>query len=142
MGLLDSIIGAVTASAGGGSNPLFNALEGVFQQNGGMEGLKNKFTQEGLGDVFSSWVGLSENLPISAEQVQKVLGVEQIQALASQIGIEPAKAPGLLASYLPKIIDKLSPTGELPTDPAALKAGVASLMPALLKSILGTHLSI
>ena len=140
MGLLDSIIGAVAASAGGESNPLFSAVEGIFQQNGGMEGLKNKFSQEGLGDVFSSWVGLSENLPISAEQVQKVLGVEVIGSLASKIGIDPAKAPGLLASYLPKIIDKLSPAGELPTDPAALRAGVASLMPALIKSLIGGHL--
>ena len=141
MGLLDSIVGAVAASAGGESNPLLGALEGIFQQNGGMEGLKNKFTQEGLADVFSSWVGMSENLPISAEQVQKVLGIEQVQALASRIGIDPAKAPGLLASYLPKIIDKLSPSGELPTDPAALRAGVASLMPALIKSIIGGHLA-
>ena len=93
MGLLDSIIGAVAASAGGESNPLVSAVEGIFQQNGGMEGLKNRFSQEGLEDVFSSWVGLSENLPISAEQVQKVLGLEQIKALASKLGIDPVKAP-------------------------------------------------
>ena len=141
MGLLDSIFSAVAASAGGESNPLFSAVEGIFLQNGGLEGLKNKFTKEGLGDIFSSWVGLEENLPISAEQIQKVLGVAQVQALASKIGIDAAKAPDLLAGYLPKIIDKLSPTGELPTDPAALKAGVACLMPALLKSLIGGHLS-
>jgi uncharacterized protein YidB (DUF937 family) len=100
-----------------------------------MQGLSDKFSQGGLGDVFSSWVSTGQNLPINASQIQSVLGQEQIQALAGKIGIDPAKVSGLLAGNLPFIVDKLTPDGQLPTDPAAVKAGITSLLPALLKSL-------
>jgi len=135
MGLLDSILGAVATNAGGTSNPILGALDSLLEKNGGMQGLSDKFSQGGLGDVFSSWVSTGQNLPINASQIQSVLGQEQIQALAGKIGIDPAKVSGLLAGNLPFIVDKLTPDGQLPTDPAAVKAGITSLLPALLKSL-------
>jgi uncharacterized protein YidB (DUF937 family) len=76
MGLLDSILGAVAGKtdSSGGANPLIGILGGLLTRSGGLQGLANKFSQGGQGGAFSSWVGLGENQPISADQIQKVLG--------------------------------------------------------------------
>ena len=138
MGLLDSILGAVagkTASSGG-ANPLIGILGGLLAQSGGLQGLANKFSQSGQGDTFSSWVGMGENQPISGGQVQKVLGSDEVNALAAKLGVDPAQASHFLAEYLPKVVDKLTPEGKV--DPAAdHQQGLAALLPSLLQSLGG-----
>jgi uncharacterized protein YidB (DUF937 family) len=138
MGLLDSILSAVAGKtdSSGGENPLIGILGGLLTQSGGLQGLANKFSQAGQGGAFSSWVGMGENQPISADQIQKVLGSDQVNALAAKIGIDPAQASHFLAEYLPKVVDKLTPEGKV--DPAAdHQQGLANLLPALLQSLGG-----
>lgn len=138
MGLLDSVLGAVSGKGDGTgeANPLAGILGSVLAQNGGLQGLAAKFSQSGHGDAFASWVGTSENQPIAGEQIQKALGSEQISAMASRIGVDPAVAAGFIAQYLPKIIDKLTPTGKI--DPGAdHQQGLAALLPSLLQSLEG-----
>ena len=139
MGLFDSILGAMNqqTDASGGANPLIGAIGGILEQSGGLQGLMNKFSQAGHGNTFSSWVGTGENQPISGSQIQNVLGSEQVRALAAKLGIDPNQASQLLAQYLPKIVDKLTPTGQV--DPNAdHQQGLAALIPALLQSLGGT----
>jgi uncharacterized protein YidB (DUF937 family) len=59
-------------------------------------------------------VSTGTNLPISAQQVQAVLGSEQVQAIAAKLGISPEEASGHLAQVLPQVIDKLTPGGNVP----------------------------
>ena len=140
MGLLDSLLGDLAGKPDspigtpGGTDPLVGALSGMLAQNGGLQGLMGKFSQGGLGDVFSSWVGTGNNQPVSASQIQNVLGSGQVQALAAKLGIDPAMASTLLAQYLPMIIDKLTPHGQI--NPAAdHPQGLAALLPSLLKTL-------
>ncbi len=139
MGLLDSLLGdsaGKTPAAGGTEAALVGVLSTVLAQNGGVQGLMNKFSQGGLGGIFSSWVGTGENQPVSASQVQNALGSEQVQALAAKIGVDPAVASGLIAQFLPKVVDKLTPTGQV--DPNAdHQQGLAALLPSLLQSLGG-----
>lgn len=138
MGLLDSVLGAVSGQSEGqgGANPLAGILGSVLAQNGGLQGLAAKFSQSGHGNTFASWVGTGENQPIAGEQVQKALGSDQISAMASRIGVNPTVAAGFIAQYLPMIIDKLTPTGKI--DPAAdHQQGLAALLPSLLQSLEG-----
>ncbi len=138
MGLLDSILGAVNkqGEAPGGASPLVGILGGLLEQSGGLQGLMGKFAQGGQGSTFSSWVGLGENQPISGDQIQKVLGSEQVNALAAKMGVDPAQASHFLAEYLPKVVDKLTPSGQV--DPNAdHQQGLADLLPALLQSLGG-----
>jgi len=138
MGLLDSILGAVTGKAdgSGGAAQLIGVLGGLLAQSGGLQGLANKFAQSGQGNAFQSWVGMGENQPISSNQIQNVLGSEQVNALAAKMGIDPAQASNFLAEYLPKIVDKLTPEGKV--DPAAdHQQGLAALLPSLLQSLSG-----
>jgi uncharacterized protein YidB (DUF937 family) len=82
---------------------------------GGLDGLVQKFTKGGLGDIISSWVSTGANLPISPEQIQKGLGPTQISQLASQLGMSPDAVSKQLAKILPGVVDKLTPDGKVPT---------------------------
>src|ERR1700751_4688875 len=135
MGLLDSILGAVSGKSDtdGGANALVGILGGLLSQSGGLQGLANKFSQSGQGNAFSSWVGMGENQSISGNQIQNVLGSEQVKALAAKMGVDPTQASQLLAEYLPKVVDKLTPEGKV--DPTAdHQQGLANMLPALLQS--------
>jgi uncharacterized protein YidB (DUF937 family) len=137
MGMLDTFLAAITGkSDSAAANPLGAALNSLLAQNGGMQGLMNKFSQGGLGEVFSSWVGMDENKSISPDQISNLLGSEQLQGLASSLGVDPSQASGFLADYLPKIVDKLTPTGQVDPD-ADASEGLAALLPSLLSSFGG-----
>jgi uncharacterized protein YidB (DUF937 family) len=137
MGLLDTILAAMTGkSDSADANPLGAALNSLLAQNGGIQGLMNKFSQDGLGEVFSSWVGMGENKSISPDQISSLLGSQQLQGLASSLGIDATQASGFLADYLPKIVDKLTPSGQVDAN-ADSSAGLAALLPALLSSFGG-----
>ena len=141
MGLLDSILGAVSGQSGatGEANPLIGILGSLLTQSGGLQGLASKFAQSGQGNAFQSWVGMGENQPVSSGQIQNALGSEQVSAIASRLGVDPAMASNFLAEYLPKIVDKLTPAGKI--DPSAdHQQGLAALLPSLLQS-LGGHAS-
>ena len=138
MGLLDSILGAVSGNTegSGGAAQLIGVLGGLLAQSGGLQGLANKFAQNGQGNAFQSWVGMGENQPVSSGQIQNALGSEQVNALAARMGIDPAQASNFLAEYLPKIVDKLTPAGKI--DPTAdHQQGLAALLPSLLQSLGG-----
>lgn len=138
MGLLNSVLGAVggKGESGGGAAALVGVLGGLLQQNGGLQGLANKFSEGGAGNAFASWVGMGENQPISTNQIQQVLGSDQVKALAAKMGIDPNQASGLLAEYLPKVVDKLTPEGKV--DPTAdHQQNLANLVPALLQNFMG-----
>jgi uncharacterized protein YidB (DUF937 family) len=138
MGLLDSILGAVTSKtdSSGGAAQLIGVLGGLLAQSGGLQGLASRFAQSGQGNAFQSWVGMGENQPVSSNQIQNALGSEQVNALAAKMGIDPAQASSFLAEYLPKIVDKLTPEGKV--DPAAdHQQGLAALLPSLLQSLGG-----
>lgn len=137
MGLLDTLLAAFTSkSDSADANPLGDALNSLLAQNGGIQGLMSKFSQGGLGEVFSSWVGMGENKSVSSDQIMKLLGSDQMNSLASRLGVDSAQASGFLADYLPKIVDKLTPSGQVNAD-ADTAEGLSSLLPALLASIGG-----
>ncbi len=50
----------------------------------------------------------------TAEQIQSVVGRENIQKFAAKAGIDPDQASAKLAEYLPQVVDKLTPNGEVP----------------------------
>ena len=138
MGLLDSILGAVSGKGDTSEKaaPLIGILSGLLAQAGGLQGLASKFSQSGQGDAFSSWVGMGENHSVSSNQIQEAIGSDQIRAIASRMGVDPALASNFLAEYLPKIVDKLTPAGKI--DPSAdHQQGLAALLPSLLQSLGG-----
>jgi uncharacterized protein YidB (DUF937 family) len=73
-----------------------------------------QFEQQGLGDTVKSWISTGVNLPISTEQIQKVLDNETVTKLAGTLGIPLDQVAAQLAEHLPQLIDKLTPDGQIP----------------------------
>ena len=120
MGLLDQIVKGLAGKFLGGSagtqNPLLDIALSLLTnpQTGGLEGLVETFKSKGLNDTVSSWVSTGQNLPISGKQIQDVLGSDLIQQFAKKLGASNQDVSGGLANLLPGLIDKLTPTGQLP----------------------------
>lgn len=129
MGLLDSVVGALAGGQSDGSNPLLNIVMQLINnpQTGGLGGLVQSFQQGGLGEVVNSWVSTGQNLPISAEQLQSVLGGGALQNIAAQLGVSPEQASGSLADLLPQMVDKLTPNGQVPEGGDLLAQGMDML---------------
>lgn len=119
MSFFDSVLKAATgaAPAEAESQPsLASAALSMLSnsQTGGISGLAEQFAGQGLGHIVSSWIGTGQNLPITPEQLQKVLGSEQVQAIAAKVGMSPDEVNTGLAQILPQIVDHLTPNGQVP----------------------------
>jgi uncharacterized protein YidB (DUF937 family) len=110
------------------SNPLASTIiQMVNNQPGGLSGLIQQFHEKGLGSLVSSWVGTGQNLPISPNQVQEVLGNEQVKEIAAKAGISPEAASSHLSQLLPMLIDKLTPNGQVPQTSSMMEEGMNML---------------
>ena len=131
MGLFDMaqelLRGSQTSGAGGMIGSVMQVLNG---QAGGLDGVLQSLQQGGLGDAVKSWVGTGGNLPVTAEQLQSVLGSGVVQDLAAKLGISPEDAASHLSALLPGIIDHLTPNGEVP------EGGLAGAGMSLVKGLL------
>jgi uncharacterized protein YidB (DUF937 family) len=101
-------------SSAASSGPVAGVMHLVSSYPGGFSGLLQAFHEKGLGGVASSWVGTGANQSISAEQVQSVLGNEHIRQFAEKSGIPTEQASGKIAEYLPQVVDRLTPNGQVP----------------------------
>lgn len=119
MGLLDELLGGVMGGMTGGTggaqpqNPLMQIALQLLQQNGGIEGILGKFQQAGYADQAQSWISTGENRPISADDLQQVLGQGQLGQIAQQLGLGQRETADGLASMLPQVIDRMTPQGQV-----------------------------
>ena len=119
MGLLDELLGGVmgrmTEGAGGArpQNPLVAIALQLLQQNGGIEGILGKFQQAGYAEQAQSWISTGENRPITADDLQQVLGQGQLGQIARELGLGRREAADGLASMLPQVIDRMTPQGQV-----------------------------
>ncbi len=81
---------------------------------GGLSAIVAKLQQAGFGDQVKSWIGTGQNLPISAQQLQEVLGSDTVKQLAARFGIPADQLSTVLAQVLPTAVDQASPKGALP----------------------------
>ena len=77
--------------------------------------------------MVSSWVGTGQNIPISPDQIQHVLGSDQVKQLAAKAGMSPEAAGNVLSQLLPTLVDKLTPNGEMPQHSTLLETGMSIL---------------
>jgi uncharacterized protein YidB (DUF937 family) len=122
MGLMDSLKDRALNEAEGrysglsSQYPIASQVLGMFGSGGiqGLRGLVVAFHKGGLGGVISTWIGTGENQPITADQVERALGDERIQQIASKFGMDPATVKAQLAQALPALVDKMTPHGTIP----------------------------
>jgi uncharacterized protein YidB (DUF937 family) len=129
MSFLEDMAGKeVSGMLANSSNPLASSvMQMINNQPGGLSGLLQQFHDKGLGGLVSSWVGTGQNLPISADQLQNVLGSEQVKELAAKAGISPDAVSSHLAQLLPMLVDKLTPNGQVPQSSSLVEEGMGML---------------
>lgn len=117
--LVKSRLGAILSDASSsqdgapaGHEQLATELIDMIKSHG-LGGLAERFSAKGLGDLVASWIGHGANLPISAEQVEHVLGSEELQAIAAKLGISPESVKASSAKLIPVLIDHLTPAGKI-----------------------------
>lgn len=128
MGLFDSVAGAVLGKMMGDKGGMAQVALEMFNQNGGLTGILDKFKEGGLAEEAASWVGKGENIPISAEQISSVLGNTAIAEMAAKFGIDPDTLSSQIAEHLPTVVDKLTPDGEVNDNSGNLLTTVLSML--------------
>jgi len=112
MSIIDTVKGMMGSQAGADTGLMSHAMDLVNNpETGGLQGLVQQFHAKGMGDVVNSWIGTGGNHPITASQIQQVLGQERINAIASKFGMSADDASAKMAQLLPTIVDKLTPGG-------------------------------
>ena len=110
------ILNTVKSAMGGGDQKgdMISTVMGLVGGSGGLNGLISQFASKGLGDIINSWIGTGKNLPVSADQLQSVLGNDTVKNLASKLGMESGALTSQLTNLLPEVVNKLTPDGKVP----------------------------
>ena len=127
-GLINSALGGMMGQGGQGQSPMLQMALQVLQQNGGIEGILDKFRQGGYGDQATSWQGTGQNIPVSGNALQEVLGSGAIGQIAQQLGMSHGEAAGGLAQVLPQLIDQFTPNGQVPHNGDDIVAQALSML--------------
>ena len=99
--------------------PNVNDLQDIFTQIfGGGQAQKlpdvvKQFEEKGLRDQVDSWVRTGPNKPVDRRQIEDVFGQRELDNLARNKGIDRDQLAEVLSRYIPKIIDELTPTGQM-----------------------------
>ena len=129
MGMLDSLLGGMM---GGGTqqaqNPLMQMAMQMIQQNGGLPGIISKLQHGGMTEQVGSWVGTGQNMPVSGNQLQEILGSGSIGQIAQQLGMSHGDASSGLAQVLPELVNHLTPNGQVPDNHSDMLAQALSML--------------
>jgi uncharacterized protein YidB (DUF937 family) len=72
-----------------------------------------QFEERGMRDQVDSWVRTGPNKPVDRRQIEDVFGQRELEQIAKSRGIDRDQLAEVLARYIPKIIDELTPQGQL-----------------------------
>jgi uncharacterized protein YidB (DUF937 family) len=129
--ILGGLLGGQGASSGstasGGLNDLLRGgLGGLLGGagagsilSGGLGNLINDFHNNGQGRAAQSWVGTGPNHAIAPGELESAVGVDTLDALAKQTGMNRNDLLSGLSQQLPDLVDQLTPQGRLPTEEEA-----------------------
>lgn len=121
MANFDSIINEVSQKFDMGSGKAQTLLSILLdlltnRETGGFTGFIERFNQVGLGDTATSWVITGDNAAISNEQTESAFGEETLGEISEQAAVDREKTTSALAYMTPKVVDILTPDGEIPVD--------------------------
>ena len=73
-----------------------------------------QFEEKGMREQVDSWVRTGPNKPVERRQIEDAFGTRELEELARRRGVDRDQLAEVLAKYIPRIIDELTPAGQLP----------------------------
>lgn len=115
MSFFKNIVNSVAGDNAGG---LMAVITQLLDRVGGIAGLKDLLSKNGLGEQVSSWIGNGENKDVSGDQLGSALESGGLGDLISQAtektGMDKGELLSKLSTMLPGVINHLTPKGEAP----------------------------
>ncbi|MFM7244322.1 MAG: YidB family protein [Planctomycetaceae bacterium] len=68
-----------------------------------------QFEEKGMRDQVDSWVRTGPNKPVDRRQIEDAFGQRELDQIARTKGIDRDQLAEVLAKYIPRIIDELTP---------------------------------
>ncbi len=128
MGLLDQLWGDVRNSLPQEHEAIAKSLLGALGDQSsdphaaGLTNLITRLQQAGLGNIVQTWVNNQQpNQPITPDQVRQGMGEDLLEQLAQRSGLPKSALLTELAEALPKLVDALTPNGQIPAPPQQLR---------------------
>ena len=119
MTILEPIINEVSEQFGlrGKADQLMTGLLALIsnERTGGLQGFLDQFRRAGLGETVSSWVSRGSNTPVTTEQLDRAVGGDTINRIASTVGAQRGVVASALAYMIPRVVDLLTPEGVVPS---------------------------
>jgi uncharacterized protein YidB (DUF937 family) len=97
-------------------NDLGDILTQIFGGGGAQKlpDVVRQFEEKGMREQVDSWVRTGPNKPVDRRQIEDAFGQRELEQIARTKGIDRDQLADVLAKYIPRIIDELTPTGQLP----------------------------
>jgi uncharacterized protein YidB (DUF937 family) len=97
-------------------NDLGDILTQIFGGGGAQKlpDVVRQFEEKGMREQVDSWVRTGPNKPVDRRQIEDAFGQRELDQIARTKGIDRDQLAEVLAKYIPRIIDELTPTGQLP----------------------------
>jgi len=72
-----------------------------------------QFEEKGMREQVDSWVRTGPNKPVERRQIEDVFGSRELEELARRRNLDQGQLAEVLAKYIPRIIDELTPSGQV-----------------------------
>lgn len=113
---------------------ILNQVMGGQPGASGLQALVDRLRNAGLGDRVESWIGSGANRPVQPQELDRAFPGQEGDRMAHEAGMERPGLLALLSQVLPKLVDAMTPDGQLPrpNDDSPARAsgmGAAGQMP-------------
>ena len=111
---VSNLLATIQGSAGVDPAKLAGAVQETFASKGGVDGLIDSLRKGGLGGEVDSWISTGQNQPVEPQKLGAALGPENVNQLSAKSWLPVEALLPVLATFLPTIIDMLTPDGNAP----------------------------
>lgn len=111
---------------------VLNQLMGGQPGASGLEALVEKLRNGGLREQVESWISTGANRPVAPQELERALGEDEADRLASGAGVERSGLLALLSQMLPRLIDGMTPQGRMPTQGEMPEGGLGGMLRQIL----------
>ncbi|MFC7474890.1 YidB family protein [Dankookia sp. GCM10030260] len=108
---------------------ILNHLLGGETGASGLQALVDRLRGAGLGEKVESWIGSGENRPVQPQELDRAFQGPEADSMAREAGMERPGLLALLSQVLPKLVDAMTPDGQLPQPGHAAPTGAVPGQP-------------